>query len=237
MHFNPTRIKLRVVFLATMALLSIHLSHSLPDLNGMETVRNQDDVVIDWIVADFLQKDSIGVQINGSPKIAASPYGRCVAFDGVDDAIFVEDMPLDSLESFTIEMVFYPEKEGPFEQRVVHIGEVFDDRMLLEIRAVDDQWYFDGFVSSAGNNKALIDENLTHPLAQWYHVALVVSPEILQTYVNGTLELEEPYAFKGIQNRRSSIGVRLNKISWFKGMIHRIRITPGQLDPTEFIKI
>ncbi|MEP0366890.1 MAG: LamG-like jellyroll fold domain-containing protein [Cyclobacteriaceae bacterium] len=229
--------KLRIALITAVCMIGIYLSHSLPYLNGSELPETSDNSGVDWIVAYFFQKDSIQAHLNGSPKIAASPYGQSVAFDGVDDAIFIEGMPLDSLESFTIEMVFYPEKEGPFEQRVVHIGEVFDDRMLLEIRAVDDQWYFDGFVSSAGNNKALIDENLTHPLGQWYHVALVVTPEVLQTYVNGMLELEEPYAFKGIQTGRSSIGVRLNKISWFKGIIHRVRITPGQLDPSTFVKL
>ncbi|MEO9476201.1 MAG: LamG domain-containing protein [Cyclobacteriaceae bacterium] len=229
--------KLRTTLITAVCFLGIYLSHSLPGLNGNESSQNSDHSSIDWIVADFLMKQPEHVAIKGDPRVVETSYGQSVYFDGVDDAIFSADMPLDSLEAFTIEMIFYPDTAGSFEQRVVHIGEVFEGRMLMEIRAEDDQWYFDGFVSSAGNNKALIDETLTHPLGQWHHVALVVTPEVLQTYVNGTLELEEPYTYKGIQTGSSSIGVRRNEISWFKGMIHRIRISPVPLAPSAFLKL
>lgn len=189
----------------------------------------------DLLVADLLKEQPEGITVSGSPKLVTSPYGAAVQFDGVDDALLLEEMPLKSYESFTIEMLFRPDVDGPFEQRIVHIGEVSDDRMLLEIRAVDGRWYFDGFVASGNNKKALIDDSLVHPLGQWYHVALVVTPDSLTTFVDGIQELQEPFTFEPINTGRSSIGVRLNEKSWYKGMIYRIRITPGELHPKDFI--
>ncbi|MEQ9221496.1 MAG: LamG domain-containing protein [Cyclobacteriaceae bacterium] len=189
----------------------------------------------EWNIADLLQEKSSDIEISGSPKLIDSPYGKAVSFDGISDALFINEMPLRSLREFTVEMIFKPDTSSPFEQRILHIGEVSEDRMLLEIRAVGDQWYFDGFISSSVNSLALIDENKTHPLGQWYHVALVVAPNRMTTYVNGQQELSEPFIYSPIQNGQTSIGVRQNKRSWFKGSIYKILITPQTLNPNQFL--
>lgn len=189
----------------------------------------------DWTIANLLEGGLKDVQISGSPTLADSPYGKAVYFDGVDDAIFLEQMPLKSLTEFTVEMIFSPDPNGAFEQRVVHMGEISDDRMLLEIRAIDSNWYFDGFVASRENKLALIDESLLHPLGQWFHVALIVTANSLTTYVNGELELSKANIFKAIENGRSSLGVRLNERSWFHGKIYKIRVTPKKIKPADFM--
>lgn len=192
----------------------------------------------DWIIADFLLEKSNEISISGLPKLVDSPFGKAVSFDGVDDAIFLDKQPLKNAISFTVEMIFNPSKSNaPFEQRIVHIGEVSGDRMLLEIRAKDNYWYFDGFVASTKNKKALIDEQLKHPLGEWQHVALVVTPNSLATYVNGIKELQSPFVFTPIHTGKTSLGVRLNKKSWFKGSIYRLRITPKALEPNNFISL
>lgn len=188
-----------------------------------------------WLIADLLEDRSSDVNLSGSPKIVDSKYGKAVAFNGVDDALFLNALPLKGFESFTVEMIFKPALNGPFEQRIVHMGEISEDRMLLEIRAIDGMWYFDGFAASGDNKKVLIDETLTHPLNQWSHVALVVTPKSMTTYINGKLELQEPFTFKPIDSGKSSIGVRLNKHSWFKGEIYKIKITSKQLNPGNFM--
>tara|TARA_R110002050_G_scaffold97971_2_gene203639 strand:+ start:25776 stop:26468 length:693 start_codon:yes stop_codon:yes gene_type:complete len=190
----------------------------------------------EWLLANILKTKSNSLKISGNPKLVLSKYGESVSFNGVDDALFINEMPLKLLDEFTVEMIFNPALNAPFEQRVIHIGEVSEDRMLLEIRAVNGNWYFDGFIASGENKLALIDENLVHPLGQWYHVALVVTKNSLSTYVNGKLELTEPYTFNPIETGQSSVGVRLNKRSWFKGDIYKVRISPKQLKPNEFIK-
>lgn len=195
------------------------------------TEKNQ----IEWLPAELIQKKSNNLDIRSNPQLVDSPYGKAVHFDGIDDALFLEAMPLQSLKEFTVEMIFFPDTSSPFEQRILHIGDVLADRMLLEIRAVDNNWYFDGFVASGSKNLALIDESLTHPLGQWYHVAFVVGMESLTTYVNGQQELSESFSFKPIENGRTSIGVRQNEYSWFMGLIYKIRITPKELKPDDFM--
>lgn len=192
----------------------------------------------EWIVADLIEGKSGNITIHGNPIVVKSPYGKVVYFDGIDDALFLNQIPLKGAKSFTVEMIFNPSKiDAPFEQRIVHLGDVSKDRILLEIRAVENNWYFDGFVASENNKKALIDEKLIHPLGQWYHVALVVTPNSISTFVNGKKELEEVFSFKPINTGKSSLGVRLNKRSWFKGSIYKIKVSTKALHVDNFISL
>ncbi|MDM8161786.1 hypothetical protein QUH73_18355 [Labilibaculum sp. K2S] len=189
----------------------------------------------EWCVADLLQQNSKQIKILGHPKLVDSPYGKVVFFNGCSDALILQELPLKSMKEFTVEMIFCPDTNSSFEQRILHIGEVLGNRVLLELRAVDDFWYFDGFAASGNNKKALIDEQLTHKLGQWCHVALIVSPNSLTTFVNGKQELSESFSYQPIETGSCSIGVRLNKRSWFKGMIYKIRIVPKQLNSNDFM--
>lgn len=190
----------------------------------------------EWLMAFLLQNKTATTTILGNPVIVESPYGNAVAFDGIDDALFLEEMPLKGLKSFTVEMIFKPEMHA-FEQRILHIGGITTDRMLLEIRAVADNWYFDGFVASRGVKLALATEELLHPLGKWYHVAFVVTPNSLTTYVNGKQELHKEYTFNPIEEGQTSIGVRMNKVTWFKGAIYKIQISPEVLKPNQFLRL
>ncbi|MES2573569.1 MAG: LamG-like jellyroll fold domain-containing protein [Bacteroidota bacterium] len=201
-----------------------------------QNTKIKNSTTTEWILSNLFREKSDSIEINGTPQLVTSPYGEAVYFDGIDDAIFLKEMPLKSLQEFTVEMIFKPETNAPFEQRVLHIGESREDRMLLEIRAVNTNWYFDGYACSGTNKKALIDEKLIHPLGQWYHVAFVVTPKSLTTYVNGKKELYEDFTFLPIETGQTSFGVRLNKVSWFKGAIYKIRITPKQTDSKDFMK-
>lgn len=189
----------------------------------------------EWLVASLLQNKKEQTTILGNPTIVPSPYGNAVTFNGIDDALFLNEMPLKSLESFTVEMIFKPQSNGIFEQRVLQIGEITGDRMLLEIRVLDNNWYFDGFVASKGVKLALATEELLHPLEKWYHVAFVVTPNSLTTFVNGKQELHNEYVFNPIEQGQTSIGVRMNKVTWFKGAIYKIQISPQALKPNQFL--
>lgn len=189
----------------------------------------------EWLLADLLKDKSSNIEISGKPQIVNSPYGDAVSFNGIDNAFFLNELPLKSLQEFTVEMVFKPETNGVFEQRILHMGESTKDRILLEIRAVNNNWYFDGYAASGTNKKALIEEKLIHPLEQWYHVAFVVTPKSLTTFVNGKQELQEEFPFLPIESGQTSIGVRMNKVCWFKGAIYKIQITPKQIKPNDFI--
>src|SRR5262245_52802642 len=80
----------------------------------------------------------------GEPKIIDSPVGKAVEFDGVDDALFVDNHPLAGSETFTWEAIFRPDG-GQREQRWFHLserdpstGDDTQNRMLFEIRVSGD---------------------------------------------------------------------------------------------------
>ncbi len=80
------------------------------------------------------------------------------------------------------------------------------------------------------------DEILLHPVGKWYHVALVVDDGKMVNYVNGKVELEGDLDFGPINTGETSIGVRLNRVSWFKGAVYTVLITPRALNPDEFTR-
>lgn len=192
-------------------------------------------IEIEWFPAKLLNEEGNSIIILGNPQICSSKYGNAVQFNGINDAIFLDEMPLEGLKQFTIEVIFFPESESKFEQRFLHYGEVKGSRVLLELRAIEDYWYFDAYVNSDNEDKALIDSNLIHPLDNWYHLAYVVDNGLLSTYINGVKELESAIKFSPIQSGKTSIGVRQNEVSWFKGKIYKIRISNTALKENEFL--
>jgi len=194
--------------------------------------------VIDIKLAE-LAESKRGHEYSGNPKVVESPYGKAIQFDGAGDGIFIAENPILNLKSFTIEVIFKPDSEGPAEQRFVHIGESAGDRLLIETRTNSEgQWYLDTFILSGQNQKALIDTSLLHPGGKWYHVALTLDQDgLMSNYVNGKFEMNGNLEFKPFASGQMSVGVRQNKISWYKGAIYRIRISEGVLNPDAFLPI
>lgn len=190
----------------------------------------------EWTLNQLTEKNAGGVQIKGKPVIVKFKNANAVSFNGSSDAIFLESMPIAGCNQFTIEVIIKPASGGNFEQRFLHIGEVQGDRVLLELRATPAGWYFDGFVKVGDQEKALIDPQLLHPFDQWYHVAYIIDNWKLETYVNGKKELEGNLGIMPLQTGKTSIGVRQNEVSWFKGDMYKIRITPQVVKPIDFMK-
>lgn len=189
-----------------------------------------------WLVSDLLEERSEEMWVVGNPLTKSEGCRTAVFFDGKCDGIFMDVMPLTGLQQFTIEVVFKPERGGNFEQRFFHCGETEGDRVLLELRANEHDWYFDAFIKAGDQSVAMIDPAFTHPLDQWYRVAFVVNQGELSTYVNGKKELAATIRFTPIQTGKSSLGVRLNHLSWFKGAIEQVRITPKALNAEELLQ-
>ncbi len=74
-----------------------------------------------------------------------------------------------------------------------------------------------------------------HPLDIWHHAAIVVDGTSFRHYVNGRLELSEPLDYAPQQAGRTSLGVRLNNVHWFKGAIRTVRFTPRALEPRDLL--
>lgn len=196
--------------------------------------KSKKEKILEWQVANLLH--SKNATISGNPKTISSPYGTAVLFNGKNDGIFLDTLPLKNMEEFTIEMLVRFDSGGGFEQRFFHSGAIQKDRALLEMRSNADTWYFDGFVMSGNQEIPLISPELLHPLNDWYHVAFTVKDGNQATFVNGIKELEGDIKFTPILNGKTSIGVRQNKISWFKGAIYKLKITNRVLQPSEFIE-
>ena len=188
--------------------------------------------VIDWKIAElpYVQK------MEGSPKTLITPLGEAVIFSE-SDAYFLNINPLKGLTQFTLEVVFKPDQDGRFDQRFLHLGTVSGERLMFEIRVNrDSSWYFDTHIAlSNGFEKTMMNSGLTHPTNRWYHAALVIDGNRAVVYLNGVTEFDEQLAFIPINEGTASIGVRQNLISWFKGSIYRLRVTPYVLTKSEFL--
>lgn len=191
--------------------------------------------VTEWLPAELIHSGKRNITISGNPELIDCKYGKALHFNGSADGVFLKQMPLSGLKQFTIEVLFYPESGGNFEQRLLHLGEIRGNRVLFETRSNTTDWYFDAFIFSGDEKKTLIDSTLTHPLNQWYLLTYVVDNGKLTTYVNGIKELESRIEMTELRTGKTSIGVRQNKQSWFKGAISKIRITPYALNPSQFL--
>ncbi len=194
----------------------------------------------------FENVDQIGghpTTILGHPRAIDTPEGKAIEFNGKDDALFVDVHPLAGAETFTWEVVFRPDVGGAAEQRFFHLqerdpktGQDTPTRMLFEIRVIGDRWCLDSFAIAGGESKALIDREKLHSLGAWHHAALVYDGRELRNYVDGELEGSAPLHLIPQRAGHSSMGVRINRVNYFKGAIRVARMTRRALAPGEFLR-
>lgn len=175
----------------------------------------------------------------GAPQVVKTPKGKAVQFDGAHDGLLVEVNPVAGARAFTIEAVIRPDAGGLEEQRWMHIQEsAADNRVMLETRLHGGEWFLDTFIKNGPrpeDGRTLFDESFKHPVGAWYHIALVYDGAVMRNYVDGKEELSGPLAVAPLASGRTSVGVRQNRVYWFKGAIRLARFTPRALAPGEFI--
>lgn len=194
----------------------------------------------------FDRLDAIGgaaTRVEGDPTLIDTPFGKAILFDGVDDALFIDRHPLAGWGRFTVEALFRPDG-GAFEQRWFHLAEdepapapgavAAGTRLLFEIRVVAGGWYLDTFVKGPGYNRTLAAPERLHPIGQWHHVAQSYDGRIYRSYVDGTLQGAAQIAFRPQGPGRASVGVRMNRVNYFRGAIREARFTPRALPPEQF---
>jgi Concanavalin A-like lectin/glucanases superfamily len=190
-----------------------------------------------WKVDSLKKIGGQPVTVIGDPQVTKAPGGKAVLFDGADDGLLVNSNPIAGASAFTVEAIFRPDPGGNKEQRWLHIQEESsDNRLLLETRLDGERWFLDTFIKSGENNRTLYAGEFKHPLGAWYHVALVFDGVEMRHYVDGQLELSGPLAIRPFKDGKVSIGVRMNRVHWFKGAVSRARFTPRALTPKEFMK-
>jgi hypothetical protein len=195
----------------------------------------------------FNQTAEIGghpTEVIGHPHVIDSPYGKAVEFNGVDDGIFIPVHPLAGASTYTWEVIFRPDADGPEAQRFFHLqeqdpatGQDTMNRMLFEIRIVDGKWCLDSFASSGESNRTLLNCKALHPLGKWYRVTAVYDGKELRNYVDGELQGAGPLELKPQFAGHTSVGVRINKVFYFKGAVFMARMIPRALKMDEFLKM
>jgi hypothetical protein len=188
----------------------------------------------------FDRLDEIGghkTTLLGHPRVIDTPRGKAIEFNGVDDAIYLGVHPLAGVEAYTWEVIFRPDKGGAAEQRFFHFQEDgSDNRMLFEIRLIGDQWCLDSFAKTGENSRALMDRAKLHPAGEWYAVEAVYDGHALRNYVDGVLQGQGELHMAPQKAGQTSVGVRFNKVNYFKGAVRTARMTPHALQPSEFLR-
>lgn len=199
------------------------------------------------IVWTFDRLDTIGgltPHVEGDPQVIDTPLGKAVLFDGVDDALFLDQHPLAGAATFTLEALIRPDG-SQFAQRWMHLaadepppgpGQTpSNTRFLFEIRVENGEWWLDAFVTGPGYKHTLIFPEKRFPVGQWRHVAQTYDGKTYRAFVDGQLQGEADIAFKPQGPGRSSVGARLNRVDYFKGAIRQARFTPRALAPRDFL--
>jgi len=195
-----------------------------------------------WKIDNLKRIGEREARVLGDPRVVAvaggKTKGKAVEFDGVDDAIFLDVHPLAGAEKFTVEVIFRPDADGPAEQRFFHMQENgSEDRVMFETRLTGDgKWFLDTFIKSGEQEQALFAKEFKHPVGRWYHAALVFDGKQMRHYVNGKRELAAEINCQPQSNGKTSMGVRINKVYWFKGAIRTARFTHRVHQPKEFLK-
>ena len=204
-----------------------------------------------WKFDNLSRIGGVVPKIEGHPQLVDGPLGKAVQFNGKDDALFFSDRPLVGAKTFTIEAIFRPEG-GDFQQRWMHIAETDpatgldansggtsdnNPRFMFEVRVVKNQWYLDAFVNSKAGNKALAFPEKLHPVGPWYAVEQTYDGKTYRAYVNGVLEGEGDVAFTPHGPGHMMVGVRINRVNYFKGSVAEARFTDHALTPDQFLKV
>jgi Concanavalin A-like lectin/glucanases superfamily len=195
----------------------------------------------------FDQTSAVGghaAQVLGHPRVIDTPLGKAVQFNGVEDALFVPVHPLAGAETWTWEVIFRPDADGAPAQRFFHLsvldpatGKDIDDRLLFEIRIVNEQWCLDSFAMAGGQSKTLLNCQKLHPLGKWYCVTAVYDGKTLSNYVDNELQGEGSVQLVPQGPGHSSVGVRINLKDHFRGAILEARFTRRALATEEFLKM
>jgi hypothetical protein len=188
-----------------------------------------------WTLRDVSRVAGLTTEVVGSPRVVGSGADAAFVFDGTGDGVFVPVNPLADWRAFTLEVRFKPDGTGGAEQRFLHIEDARKQRVLVETRVTPDkQWALDTFLyQDAGHKLTLLDRARLHATDRWYWVALVYDGRKMSHYVDGVLELEGEVEFAPMTTGRTSLGMRQNLVSWFKGSIAEARFTPAALPASQ----
>jgi hypothetical protein len=201
-------------------------------INYLRTINKTSDKTITWHLKDREHIGKFSPAVLGNPVVKVEGKDSAIYFNGINDGLVIPAIPIEGWSAFTIEVLFKPDSDGPTAPRFIHAEDTSLNRVTLELRLTkDNQWYFDGFLKNGKTNKGvtLIDSTKLHPANRWNWAALIYDGKKMYSYINGQKELEGDIDFPPMMKGNISLGVRLNKVNWFKGQIREIRFHPEAL--------
>jgi hypothetical protein len=210
-----------------MLCLLMMFSNSLPTNNLSQTKET-----IIWKLADTAMIGKNKPVVLGAPQIVHDGYRRSLLFDGIDDGLIVPVNPLQKWKAFTVELLFNP-AIAYTSPRMVHVQDETGNRCTIELRVTTEgKWYLDTFLKNGKTNKglSLIDSSHLHSCDNWYWTAVVYDGVKMTAYVNAVKEGEGVVALEPMTRGQTSLGVRLNRVNWFKGQIREVRFHSAVLE-------
>lgn len=187
---------------------------------------------ITWKLTDVKSVGGYLPVVLGKPAVADNSELVSIYFNGENDGLILPVIPVKGWNKFTIEVLLFPDSDGPKEPRFLHFEDTSFNRATMELRLTPyKQWYLDAFLKNGKTGKgfALIDSGKLHASDEWYWVAMVFDGKKMRSYVNGVKELEQLFQFPIVTEGKISLGTRLNKVNWFKGRISEVRFHPAAL--------
>ncbi len=187
-----------------------------------------------WTLDSAASIGGLQPTVLGAPRFVDDGVGPAACFNGKDDGLIIPTIPIAGWDKFTIEVLFRPDADGAEAQRFMHLQDERESRALIEIRLTPaGQWSLDTFLLSGEHSLPLLDMAKLHPAGHWYWVALVYDGKNEAHFVDGTKEMEGEVTIAPMTKGQTSLGVRLNKVFWFKGCIREVRFSPMALDPQQ----
>ena len=166
-----------------------------------------------------------GVLTNGAAFTDSAKVGPAFIFDGVDDYVATPSMNIGS--NFTVELWINPTTAAGYEELIGNNASSANFGVLYFVNDRVEYW-------QSGGIKAFTPGNSV-PLNTWTHVALVYDGTTMRHYVDGKEELSGPLTIEPLTAGRTSMGVRMNRVFWFKGAIRKARFTRSALAPKDFM--
>lgn len=181
-----------------------------------------------WRLDNVKRIGGHAVTVEGAPRVSELGGGKAMVFDGARDGLFVPAIPFAGAKQFTIEVLFSPAEGGLTEQRFVHVQDTNESRALIELRLNGKgAWWLDTFQWTGApppdRGLTLVDPTRLHPTGKWYWAALRYDGKIMAHFVNAVKEIERAGSFRPFVQGQVSLGVRQNKVFWYKGAIREVR--------------
>ena len=181
-----------------------------------------------WLIDSVTTIHGLTPMVLGSPVVTSTPHGDALCFDG-DDAVVLDDHPLEGLGAFTLEALVRVDgvtATALNQPRYLHIEATTGPaRATMEARVTETTFYLDTFLLAGTASRTLADSSRLHPVGQWTWTALTYDGATMRHYVDGVEDANGAVTVPAFGPGKMSLGVRQNLMYWFAGCIREVRVT------------